>query len=151
MFDCNMAKSCTGGFECCGIFPLNIPLINKHQINQEYIVKQTRIDNIAIIETKDNYCIFLDRNDGKCLIYEDRPQICRDYGKVEGLLCHHIRPDGSIRTRAERREIKHRTESVIKEKLRRFKQRAKSNVDVSNNGEFCPLCNAVAKEVNKDA
>jgi len=36
---------------------------------------------------KDWYCIFYDKNSNKCLIYEERPQVCRMYGKSKLLLC----------------------------------------------------------------
>lgn len=39
-------------------------------------------------------CPALDQQSGRCLVYEDRPMVCRLYGSVEDFLCEHgCRPD----------------------------------------------------------
>jgi Fe-S-cluster containining protein len=125
MIDCAIAMSCKGGFECCGIFPINDAIIRKFPPDQKHIKNLFTSNGVTVIKTIDDLCVYLDRNNGLCSIYEHRPNICRAYGMIEGLLCHYIRPNGTLRNRAERREIKKNTPLKYRQGLRKFIKIAK--------------------------
>lgn len=70
---------CSGCGRCCSN---NIPLTKKEIKELKQIVKKRKLKptwNIALTNMR-NYsnCPFL-TNDNKCLIYQDRPQICKSF------------------------------------------------------------------------
>lgn len=87
MFDCDKCiktKICNN--DCCGIIPINKTLY-KLVRNKKY--KKSKITQILdcpnnpteiILITDDNICPFLDKEYHRCLIYDLRPKICRDFG-----------------------------------------------------------------------
>jgi Fe-S-cluster containining protein len=56
--------------------------------------------NQAIILTKDFLCVFFDRINHKCAIYEERPDVCRNYGEIEALPCPFFKRSGNERSPA---------------------------------------------------
>jgi len=54
----------------------------------------------VFIYTTDGKCPFLDRKDFHCLIYEDRPDVCKMYGLSDKLPCPFIKPNGNPRSEA---------------------------------------------------
>lgn len=144
-FDCSLAKTCKGGFECCGLFPFNKSLLEKHIINQKYIVKINILEELVLVETTDNNCVFMSRDNGKCLIYEDRPKICRLYGKVDGLLCGYLRPDGSVRSRADRRQVQRKTVLITQQRLDYFRKECKKpHENLENNSQWKKMVDFVS-------
>lgn len=51
---------------------------NKIIIDQEKLLRQSRLDNNQYMRSADNACVFLD-GDNKCKIYPVRPMACRKY------------------------------------------------------------------------
>ena len=73
-------------------------LKNKATVDKETIeTKRLSRDKIYVVCTKDDLCVFLDRNTKQCVIYNDRPLLCRAYGVDERLPCPFLMPDGSRR------------------------------------------------------
>ena len=85
--------------QCCGPAPMGKVEFNyikeKHGIPDGYKAIQfstaeSRENYVIVCEDKSNFnCAFL--KDGRCLIYDDRPQICRDFGEIEDLPCPFIK------------------------------------------------------------
>ena len=108
-------KCIKGCCECCGCIPLpkelckqfeDTPKVQPHEILQYD-------ENYILPITKDGKCTFLDRQTNKCLIYEHRPKICKDFG-VKGrisnkkricLCCPYLRGDGTPRPQKETNKI----------------------------------------------
>ncbi|OPY31173.1 MAG: Flagellin N-methylase [Methanocella sp. PtaU1.Bin125] len=55
--------------------------------------------------TPDGDCIFL-RPDKSCAVYEDRPDVCREYGRIVELPCPYFKANGEPRNREEVRRMK---------------------------------------------
>lgn len=93
--------------ECCGIVPIPKELAKKHekmaQAKAEEIITWSENDIVPL--TGDAFCIFLDRNTKKCVIYEERPDVCRKYGLIEDLQCQYIDTRGKTRTPAKQRRM----------------------------------------------
>jgi Fe-S-cluster containining protein len=73
-------------------------------------IHQSREDEV-FPETKDGFCVFLNRLTKQCAIYSDRPEVCRLFGSAEypSLPCPHLMPSGKRRSRAGRRKIERNT------------------------------------------
>ena len=95
--------------ECCGCFPMSVELLEQFdsfkQVQVQSIYYYT-IDKLSMALTKDEYCVFLNREIFKCMIYENRPAICRKYGTTEELPCCYFGVNGERRTRAGRRRAR---------------------------------------------
>jgi Fe-S-cluster containining protein len=59
---------------------------------------------IVLPLTEDMRCPFLDRKAFKCVIYENRPFICRVFviSSARGLQCYYMKPDGTKRGKKDR-------------------------------------------------
>lgn len=83
--------------DCCGFVPIKKAIIKeyKHKIQVKYEVAEGMTEDYLL--TKDMFCAFLDRKEKKCLIYEQRPMVCRLYGvsKDKRLSCPHFKPNGN--------------------------------------------------------
>jgi Fe-S-cluster containining protein len=84
---------------CCGLFPLPAKLFNRHQHKAQKPYRIVETADHIIPLTEDGWCIFL--NDKKrCVIYNDRPNICRMYGEIPNprLQCSRMRgePDDFV-------------------------------------------------------
>ena len=93
--------------ECCGI----ILIPKKLAIKTEHLAQVKPNEVIAVgddlmIITEDLKCVYLNRETKKCMIYDDRPNICRVYGLIPMCRCPYIKMDGSVRNRLEREFIK---------------------------------------------
>ncbi len=90
---CENENSCNG--DCCGSIPLSKEFVEtmwiKHKLT--YILGKVKkatyiksgIPNTRMYHNKNNMCIF--QYNGKCLIYEDRPSICKAYGETHLVRC----------------------------------------------------------------
>ena len=91
--------------ECCGIVPIPKELAKKHEEKAQ--VKAVEImpfsNNDIVPMTEDAFCIFLNRNTRKCIIYDERPEVCRRYGLAEDLQCAYVDIRGKTRTPAKQR------------------------------------------------
>lgn len=101
MFPCEeIIESGRCSADCCGIVPINrmVFKLNKrhYQVKIKDLIKTSRIEVYPI--TEDGRCIFLNRSTKRCSIYFQRPLICRNYGRIDGLPCPFIAQSGKKRT-----------------------------------------------------
>lgn len=95
--------------DCCGI--VSLPSVLWERLQGLAVVDVVRIeqvsDDIVMVFTEDGYCVFLDRGDYHCVIYEDRPDVCRRFGLGghPAMFCPHLEVDGERRTRSSRRRM----------------------------------------------
>lgn len=106
MFDC--ISAITSGLckaDCCGCFQMNNDLIDRFKSLFQSEGKRFPItENQTAIITDDLHCVFLNRSDLRCTIYDSRPDVCRKYGMIEQLPCPVFDMDGVKRNRAGRRQ-----------------------------------------------
>jgi hypothetical protein len=88
------------GSGCCGIIPFPLKFLETHKPFFKASGELKDDGNQAIILTKDFLCVFFDRINHKCAIYEERPEICKNYGMVETLKCPFFKPSGNRRSPA---------------------------------------------------
>lgn len=90
-------KHCEGCGECCGIVPLEPSLWEKHKDKVQNLDEVVPfIKGLVVPFTKDIFCVFLDRDTKRCLIYEDRPEVCKLQGTVPQLPCPKLNPMQSM-------------------------------------------------------
>lgn len=111
--------------DCCGPIPMSGSEIDslRDKFQQKPIEMKAFMSKFFII-TEDGMCIFLTK-DKRCAIYDDRPQICRDYGIVPQLPCPFIKPNGRPRSPA----MVRRTQRLINKDCDRTMN--KYNVDLN--------------------
>jgi len=110
---------CAG--DCCGLVPLTEEILEKHKdkIQVPIIQKIPHPQGIVSI-TSDLKCIFLNRVTKLCMIYEDRPDVCRMYGisNHPALACPYVKPNGNPRSEAQRKHfqriINHHVDKTFK-------------------------------------
>jgi len=92
------AGKCKGA-ECCGIVPIESALYeeNKDLIAVEITRIQDMDEQFKLLYTDDGLCAFLDREINQCSIYEQRPKVCRLYGKIKKLPCPYLKRNGKLR------------------------------------------------------
>lgn len=94
---------------CCGIVPVPKEVYEKYK-DKLPLHESVKTEKGVIAFRKDGTCAFL-TDAKKCLIYDERSEVCRLYGNSTqawtnpGLMCPFFHPDGSIRNRGERRRI----------------------------------------------
>jgi len=93
---------------CCGCVEIPKGVYEKNkQKAQRQVSELLELDGGVYPMTTEFKCIFLSR-DYQCVIYEDRPEVCRLYQKTEELPCPFLR-NGNLRSPAGMR----RTERII--------------------------------------
>ena len=84
-------KTCKA--ECCGLVPIDKDIVVKHMKKMRRGSRLIAEENNVQIWVKDGHCAFLGKS-YKCLIYEDRPEVCRLLGSGEKdnpmLKCHYL-------------------------------------------------------------
>ncbi len=104
MFDCSkvVPKKCNA--VCCHNAPIPIHLWEKHKgkaVNKDVkVIEFKGRPEYVLPLTIDLRCPFSDpENDFKCVIYEDRPPVCRKYGLGghKFLMCPYLKPNGNKR------------------------------------------------------
>ncbi len=103
-------KCLTNCGHCCGPVPIKKDIYESNK--QKCKNHKTIVENDVIFAFNENTmrCAFLSE-DASCMIYEERPEVCRRYGNSEeakmivGLMCPYLRTDGSNRNRSEKREL----------------------------------------------
>lgn len=110
--------------DCCGLIPFNLQFYAQHHelVVDERVERLLRIENFTLPITDDLQCCFLDREDLKCLIYDDRPGICRLFGNIDNLRCPYYDSQGNSRTRSERRRILRAAETKLNSLIRQIRR-----------------------------
>lgn len=128
---CTMGK-CKS--DCCGVVPMKKVIVEKHKDKfQVEIEEEFDMGDEVAIATKDNKCIFLDREKNKCTIYEDRPQVCRLFGygiDADGkenvlMYCPHLKPNGNQWSEAKAKQLQRRVDVVLKDTMNKLDERHK--------------------------
>lgn len=104
--------------ECCGILIFDVSFWEKFKhLKQAEIKEITQDSKKCFILTHDWICIFLNRESKRCMVYDNRPLVCRLYGKIENLECLYIKPNGNERSIADQkrtqRKIKHQVDYLV--------------------------------------
>ncbi len=90
---------------CCGPVPINkdIYFKNKHKCFREVKNELWISSDMILPDTQQQYCTFLGPDD-RCLIYNDRPDLCKKFGKSDSplLQCPFMDKHGKKRTAQER-------------------------------------------------
>ncbi len=108
---------------CCGCVPIKKETYERIKDKAQGEIKE-EIDhgNEIWTFTKDGICPFL-KEDKTCAIYEDRPDICRNYGKIPSMPCAFIKPNGRRRSPAKVRRWKRKIAHDIEDKIRSMDKR----------------------------
>ncbi|MFW9872294.1 MAG: YkgJ family cysteine cluster protein [Candidatus Thorarchaeota archaeon] len=106
MFNCEPYLEICGA-KCCACFPMPLGTYqrNTHKICREVAeIQKVEVHGSekVILLTCSMLCAFLDKN-YKCNIYEDRPEICRNFGneKYPFMHCPFQHTDGTKRKKPE--------------------------------------------------
>lgn len=73
--------------------------------------------------TEDFRCPFLNKETYKCMIYEDRPEVCRDFGtSTESILlqCPHLKLNGNPKSEAQKKRHYRQADQLIKNQMQRM-------------------------------
>lgn len=111
--DCS---KCPEPGSCCGPFHMKKEFVEKHKSDFQVVPEKTfEAGDFVTYITSDIACVFLNRETRKCSIYEDRPQVCRDYGVTKDirLQCPYFKPSGNLRSEASRKKVSRYFDKVI--------------------------------------
>ncbi len=103
--DCS---KCPDRGSCCGPIPFKEDFIEKHKDKIQIKISKKFQDKLGIyLLTEDMGCVFLNRKTRKCMIYEERPEICKAYGEVDNIriMCPYFKKNGNPRSEAQRKKI----------------------------------------------
>jgi Fe-S-cluster containining protein len=93
--------------KCCGPVPIPEEVFNRNMQKIEVPVDDfLHINGDVFAVGKDGACAFLGERK-KCLIYDERPEVCRLYGMSNDprLMCMFLKPNGRPRSEASQRQI----------------------------------------------
>jgi len=108
--------------KCCGIVPLQKEVFQKHKDKFQRKIKEiVEMGDEIYPLTNDLNCIFLGSKK-ECLIYHDRPEVCKTYGLIEDLPCAYIKPNGRKRSPAKTRRMERIIEHKIEFDLKNLKR-----------------------------
>lgn len=86
-------KICTNCGQCCGCYPLPSELFERFRDRLQVPTDLAPLDDdYTMPMTPDGLCPFLARHDKACVVYDDRPEICRLFGEITELPCPKIDP-----------------------------------------------------------
>lgn len=93
-------------------------LVKKHK--DKFQVKPVKIiedKNWIAILTKDLGCIFLNRKTKNCMIYKERPEVCRLYGisKDPRLQCAYFKRSGARRSPGSQKQVEKKIDLMTKQ------------------------------------
>lgn len=123
--------------ECCGVVPIqeevilrNIDKIQVKPTQTFTIEEEKQYDgsiqrNVKYPMTEDLLCIFLNRETKQCMIYDDRPDVCKDYGVKEELPCPYLKCNGNRRSPAKTRRMQRQINHDVDFKLKEIKKYGK--------------------------
>jgi Fe-S-cluster containining protein len=99
---------------CCGIIPFNIKFLESRKDKFQSKGELKDAGDVGIILTPDLLCVFLNRETKLCSIYDERPQVCRDYGMIEKLPCLYFKRSGNPRSVASQKQVSKKIDRDIK-------------------------------------
>lgn len=124
-FDCkSMHHKCKA--ECCrGAIDFSKEFWERNQhkvITKPIDILEFPNGQYIIPKTESGYCSFL-REDYQCNIYEERPDMCKNYGdeSVLNMSCPYIKKNGEERSRQHRRAIQREVGKQLLSLNNRFK------------------------------
>ena len=92
--------------DCCGIVPIPIDVAKRNESKQQCKVSElVMLEKEVVPMTDDIKCVFLNRKTFKCMIYSERPTVCRLYGLIPRLPCPYMNYNGKERTPAKTRRM----------------------------------------------
>jgi Fe-S-cluster containining protein len=86
---------------CCGPFPMDYGFWLTHRDKAKKCEMKFTVSTATPVSDR---CPFLD-DKNKCVVYDDRPLICRNFGIDPKLPCPFLKPNGSPRSDAGRKKI----------------------------------------------
>jgi Fe-S-cluster containining protein len=98
---------CAG--ECCGCIPIDRDVVDANRFEMQVgYTEMIPAGELSYPMTDDMACVFLHRMEIRCMIYDQRPDVCRRFGDEShsALFCPYLHADGTERTRSERREVR---------------------------------------------
>lgn len=107
--------------DCCGIVLIPYSTYLKHKDKVLGIKIQVMEDDV-VFDTPDCKCPFISKKNKSCMIYEDRPLVCRVYGLCDSLLCPYIKKNGRLRTPAGIRQTQRLINHDVENKLRKIER-----------------------------
>jgi len=109
--------------ECCGCVPFTLELIEKHKdkFQREVLETLPAGDNEVVVVSKSSFCVFLKEDDKSCVIYEDRPDVCKMYGKDPELPCPYVKQNGNPRSEAGVRQWQRKIDHDVENKVNSLK------------------------------
>jgi len=93
--------------DCCGPVPMTEEFLKEHSDKiQRPTLEVVEAGPYLILRTEGLKCVFLTDN-GRCAIYNDRPEVCVKFGDETDLLlyCPHFTSDGRKRSRQSKRKL----------------------------------------------
>lgn len=88
---------------CCGIIPFPIKFLEDHKKLFQENAELKEAGDMGVVLTPDLLCVFFNRKEHNCAIYDERPEVCRMYGMVEKLPCPHFKRSGNPRSPASKK------------------------------------------------
>lgn len=117
-FPCKIAQKERGcKADCCGCVPINKTVFeaNKDKF-QRKIINLYEFGEDVLPITLDGSCVFVDEN-FDCLIYLQRPDVCRKYGWISSLFCPYISSEGILRSKKNSKEVHELIDYMVKNTL----------------------------------
>ena len=119
-----LSGKCAGN--CCGNTPLPSELVEKNRDKfQVEVIKELKVNldegEEIFCETEDNKCVFLNRETFGCLIYEDRPDICKRFGTDKDntiMQCPFLKVNGNPRSPAQQRRYQRQNRDWMKQRMK---------------------------------
>ncbi len=85
----NWENICKGCGECCGPIPFeqSFLLSNKHLYQEQPVGIDYIFAPLVVPMTKTLECVFLHKKTKRCMVYDNRPEVCRLQGTIPKLPC----------------------------------------------------------------
>lgn len=114
--------------KCCGCVPIQREIINKNRALLQRRYRRYDLEKGYIYPlTADKHCIFLHKKTFKCMIYEERPEICRLFGVIPELQCNFIDMEGHKRTSEDVMLITEENDKNAEKRIDKFMSRMDNN------------------------
>jgi len=107
--------------DCCGLVPMEPDVWEQHKEQAQVEVENILdAEGYVVVVTGDRYCIFLDRQTYRCIIYDNRPNVCRLYGKIKALPCPWLKRNGKFRSLRDTAKIRLKIDNEVNDRLQQF-------------------------------